>query len=327
LIWIKLIVCEALVLCPLATAHASEVWDSWMAKGNALYETGKYAQAAQAFQEALVLVESSTADQRQLLIASESLASAYADAGQLMQSERAYQRALAAAEKLEGVNSLDYAFLLASMVDLRAPEEISQAVIAQLRRPAAMHSQTDAPDKLAVVRLFLADILLKKQKNAEAEQLLLQVRRDLLEHKTENPRTLMRVLNSLIVLRFYQGRYTESLNLSHEFLRVIEARYGREHPMVIVGLSNIATDYLRLGQLDASLAAYERAVAIATRTSANNDTTYADLLANYSLVLRKLGRKGEARLVADQSRQMHQDLDRRNGTQSTVSVSSLRAGR
>jgi hypothetical protein len=68
----------------------------------------------------------------------------------------------------------------------------------------------------------------------------------------------------------------------------------------------------------------QRAIDVCKNTLGGNHPDYAVILKNYSVVLRMLGRKREAKKFQTQGQQIEQASNRRNGVGSTISVTSLR---
>ena len=322
------------VLCILLLAvrsgQASETskgWSDWLSEGLALSQTGKYSAAAHAFREALAIAERSAIDERQIVELHDALAGAYAEAGQFAESESEYRRALALVEKGEGQGSLHYAVLLADIATLPTQTGNREEVIALLRRAVAVNAQNGSIRNINVIRVCLAQILRSEKRYQEEEPLLEDVLADLVRPKAAAPALLAAALNNLAVLRFDQERYQESVDLQLESIRVWETALGKENPSLVAPLNCLATTYLKMARFDDADLTYRRAINICRKTLGENHLEYAVLLKNYSVVLRKLGRKREAKKIETQGEEIQRAVNRRNGVGSTISVTALRSDR
>lgn len=109
-----------------------------------------------------------------------------------------------------------------------------------------------------------------------------------------------------------------------ESLSVLEGAVSAEHPVPIPLLNNVATSLVKLGRREEAASAYLRAVAICGKTLGDH-AICGTVFGNYALLLRKLGRKREAKEMAAHSRQIEMASERRNGVGSVVSLESLRS--
>jgi len=324
----KLILAICLVPFVASTAETRESslgWGNLTLEGKALTQAGKYPAAAQAFRQALAIAEGANADERTLLGIYDALASAYANAGQYAESEHEYRRALALTEKSQGRQSLDYALLVASMVMLPTQVGNGDTAGALLREAIIANRQSGRARELAIVRICLAQILLDARRYAEAESVLLDAQGDLPALKTTNPKLAAELLNELGLLRFDQGgRYEESVELNLESLHLFQDALGDEHPVLIVPFNNLALSYLKLGRLNEAEQTLQRATTVCSKTLGADHATCGALLESYAVILRKLGRKHEAKAVSARSQQITRASQRRNGVGATISVTALR---
>jgi tetratricopeptide (TPR) repeat protein len=300
-------------------------WSDWLSEGQTLSHTGNYSAAAHAFREALATAERLRIDDRRLVELHYALAVAYAEAGQFAESEGEYRHALALVVKVEGQASLNYAVLLADMAILPTQTGSREEVIALLRRVIAANAQTRSIKNITVIRECLARILRSEKRYQEEEPLLQEAVADLIKQKAADPALLGAAFNNLAVLRFDQERYHESVDLQLESIRVWETALGKEHPSLVAPLNDLATTYLKLERLGDADLTYRRAISICRKTLGENHLEYAVLLKNYSVVLRRLGHKREAKKIESQGREIQQAVNRRNGVGSTISVTALRS--
>ena len=320
------------VLCILLLAvrsgHASQTskgWSDWLSEGKALRNTGNYSAAAHAFREALATAAPSNIDERQLVVLHNALAGAYAEAGKFAEAEAEYRCALALVEKAEGQGSRNYAFVLAQMGILPTQTGNRNDVIALLREAIAVNERTGSLKNITVIRECLAKILRSEKRYQEEEPLLEDALDDLVRQKAADPALMGAALNNLAVLRFDQERYQESVDLQLESIRVWETASGKEHPSLVAPLNDLATAYLKMARFDDADLTYQRALNVCRKTLGEDHLEYAILLKNYSVVLRKLGHKREAKKIETQGREIQRAVNRRNGVGSTISVTALRS--
>jgi tetratricopeptide (TPR) repeat protein len=323
----KVLASACMALWTVQAGPGSEDWRELMIQGRALHLAGKYLDAIQAFRKAETLTGLPGADLRRAAVISESLGAAYADSGQITNAGHEYRRALAALENCEGSHSIDYAVVLATIADLHDGSGVGEDIISKLRHALTEHEKSGPAEKLAVIRICLAQIFSKERRYGEAEALLLDTQAALNKQSAPEPKTKAGVLNALVVLRFDQGRYRESVQADAEYLRYLETVVGTQHPSLVVGWSNMATNYVKLGRFEDAVKAYETSLSIAGKVLNETNPTYGPLLENYAFALRKVGRKAEAKGYARKSRQIRHTLDQLNASRLTVSISALRDGR
>jgi tetratricopeptide (TPR) repeat protein len=307
------------------TSEAPREWSDSVSEGKALINAGNYSAGAQAFRRALAVAKRAKADERKLLEIHDALASAYANAGYYAESEHEYRRALALAEKTEVAQSLAYALLLASRAVLPTQIGNRDAVSETLRAAIAVNRRTGSARELVIVRACLAQILMDGRRYVEAESVLVDAQSGAASLSTTDPGLLADVSNGLGVLRFDQGRYTESIGLYLASLGLFEGAMGDEHPALVAPLNNLALSYLKLGRFNDAELTLRRANAVCSRTLGEDHPTCGAILEGYAVVLRKLNRKREAKSVGARSQQIARSFRSRNGVGSTISVSALRS--
>jgi tetratricopeptide (TPR) repeat protein len=320
------------VLCILLLAvrsgqasETSQGWSDRLSEGQALTHTGSYSQAAHAFREALAIAARSAIDDRQVVVLHNALAVAYAEMGHFAESEGEYRRALSLVEKAEGQGSLHYAILLADIAILPTQTGHREEIIALLRSAIAVNARNGSIRNINIIRECLAHILRSEKRYQEEEPLLQDALADLGKQKAADRALLAAAFNNLAVLRFDQERYQESVDLQLESIRVWETALGKEHPSLVAPLNDLATTYLKMARFDDADLTYRRAINTCRKTLGENHFEYAVLLKNYSVVLRKLGHKREAKKIEAQGQEIQRAVNRRNGVGSTIGVTALRS--
>jgi tetratricopeptide (TPR) repeat protein len=320
-------IASLIILLAVRGCHADEPskgWSEWLNEGEALRSSGSYPAAAHAFREALGIAVRSDVTDRQLAELHSALAGAYAETGQFLESEGEYRRALALVKRTEGQVSLNYAVLLASMAILPTQAGNRDEVIALLREAIAASVRIGYTENTIITRECLAQILRKEKRYQEEEPLLLDALGDLTKQKAADPALMAVALANLAVLRFDQERYEESINLQEKSIRVWEMASGKVHPSLVAPLNGLAAAYVRVGRFDDAEVTYQRAIDICRKTVGADPIEYAVVLKNYALVLRKLGRKREAKRMETQGQLIQRAVNRRNGIGSTIDVTTLR---
>lgn len=304
--------------------ESSSQWNEWEMQAKALTRAGNYAVAAQFFGRALAAAEGTNAGERKLGELHEGLASAYAEAGQYRESEHEYRRALALAERTEGRQSLEYALLVGGMTMLPTQIGNREPAIEILNQAIAANRRIGSAREQAMLGACLARILLDGRRYVEAESVLLQAQSGAAGLKTIDPKLLAELLDGLGMVRFNQRRYSESLDLFLESLRLSEQAMGDQHPSLVGKLNNLGLSYFKLGRLNDAELTLRRANVVCANTLGEDHATCGVVLEAYAVVLRKLNRKREAKAVAARSKQIAHASQSRNGVGLTISVTALR---
>jgi len=306
------------------THESPRGWSEWLMAGKALTRAGNYAAAAQAFRRALAAAEGTNVGEVKLVELYDALAMAYAEAGQYSESEHEYRRALALAERTEGRQSLEYALLVAGMAVLPTQIGNREPVIEILSQAIAANRGTGSARERAILGVCLAGLLVDGKRYVEAESVLLEAQSGAAGLKTIDPILLAELLSGLGVLRFDQRRYSESVDLYLESLRLFERAMGDQHPSLVAQLNNLGLSYFKLGRLNDAELTLRRANVVCGNTLGEDHATCRAVLEGYAVVLRKLNRKREAKAVAARSKQVAHASQSRNGVGLTISVTALR---
>ena len=310
-------------LLALRVGWAGEAWRDKLAEGQALFNSGQYAAAEAKFRAALTEAERTPVEDRDLIVLHDALAGSAAEAGHFAEAESEYKLAMAAVAKTEGTTTLHYAVLLASLATLPTQANDRDHMIRVLRKAVAAYVDGESSVDLAVVRGCLATLLRGQGHDAEQETLLLEALADLRKEKVGARHQMAGFLNDLAVLRLDQKRYDESIELQQQSIGLLVKDLGDEHPSLVVPYNNLATNYAHLKRYDEAEAAYERAIAICKKTLGEEHLSYGVLLENYAVVLRKAGRKHEARDMESEGQQIERAAERHNGVGATISVTAL----
>jgi tetratricopeptide (TPR) repeat protein len=329
----RLFLVAALCLAPacargLETNDATKKWDACRLAGNKYLKAGDYPAAAQSFRRALELAEPSVGVSAQDLAGLySSLASAYTQQGHFAQAGSEFQRALALVEKTKGRNSLEYAVIFANMALLPTDGGSKTEVMRVLDEAIRVNAETAGQRDLAVAQDYLVKLLVGESRYTEAERILVNIQSSAYLHsRTVDPEVKAELLNDFGVLRTYQGRYQQALDWELQSFEVLKTSLGANHSALVVPLSNLATSYAQMGRYDDAERKYEEAIALCAKTFGEEHPTYGATLANYAVLLKRLGRKRESKKMEARAQQILEASDRYNGIGLTVSVADLRGG-
>ena len=197
-------------------------------------------------------------------------------------------------------------------------------MITLLRQAIAVNTRIGSAENITVVRECLAQIFRREKRFQDEEPLLRDALADLAKQKAPDPALMAASLNNLAVLRFDQERYQESVDLQQQSIQAWETALGKEHPSLVAPLNNLGTTYVKMAYFADAERTFRRAIDVCSKTLGEDHLDYAVVLKNYAVVLRKLGRKREAKKLQAQGQQIERAFNRRNGVGSTISVTALR---
>ncbi|HEV3201339.1 MAG TPA: tetratricopeptide repeat protein [Bryobacteraceae bacterium] len=294
-----------------------------MIKANTLDIAGEYAGAAAVFRDAVHVAEAS-GDPR-LPVAINSLANADDELGRYSEAEQLYRRAMTAAAK-DGVWNSTYALTLGNLGAHYVEVGRLDKAEALLRKSLAIYSALLPGDSipLALVRNALANLMVGDRRYDEAGTLIEASLITFRKHPAPGSGEEAVGLNNLGVVRRYQGKNQEAIELFEQSIRITETELGPSHPALLRALNNLATMYAAAGRHDDADAAFQRAVSIAEKRLGSSHPVYARVLLNYAGYLRRSGRKAVAKTLAARANALLRDHARTNGNGMTIDVSAFR---
>jgi tetratricopeptide (TPR) repeat protein len=315
-------VCAVGVFLASGTLFAQgDEWKRLMARGQELERDANYSQAASAYVDAVRI-----ARRRRLMIALNSLGLAYEEMGRFPAGERYFPRALEILEQLGGNNQADRALLLTNLALLYGEAGQTAKSEALLRQTIDIETGALPSDdaRLMLARAALAELVLNDGKYQEAERMLHESLVFFEKQPERWQQEIGTLLGDLGVVRQFQGRNDEAIRLFREAIEIQEAGVGREHPILIRPLVNLARTQSSTGAHADADANFRRAVQIAEERLGPEHRTYRDVLLRYAAFLRASGHKREAKAVEASSRMVERDIARRDGVGLTVDASAFR---
>ena len=212
---------------------------------------------------------------------------------------------------------------LTRSVDLFAPHfNLAQIYLAQRKLSAAegearLARQFTTPASHSRISMLFAQIHFQTGHYAEAEQEIRAVLPNL------EVLDLATALNDLGMVRAALGNLGEARRLMENSLAIrkqADATVGPDHGRM---LGNLALVCFRQGDLSAAVSLYGQAISVLEATLGLDHAHLAMALAEYSQVLRKSGRKSEAKTVERRAKTILAAAPQLSGVQ-TVDVRSLR---
>ena len=291
------------------------------ALGYTLTDASRYPEAETAIGAALAASRKSE-DQEATLLSLDALAHLRYVQGSYQESRdlRLEQRPIA--ESLRGPDSEEVAALFNSLgaceMQLENFDEADRFYAEALRRQRAIHGN-DHPSVANTLGL-VGSLRLRQGRPRDAEPFqreVLSIRQRVLGPGHPD---IARSLDQLAIALDRQGRAEEARLFAERALEIRRRVLGPRHSDIAATLMNLATIAYRTGDLEGALVRQLESLAI-YRESFDEHPHLAHALANAGVILRDLGRYGEARPMLDESLAMRRKL---SGDQHTnVAVSRL----
>jgi tetratricopeptide (TPR) repeat protein len=253
------------------------------------------------------------------------LASLEQDQAHYREAERLYRRAIQVWESRPGAPDIGLAHALNNLGSLYL--EMGQPGRAQALRLRSLNIRVqllgpEHPD-VALAYSNLAADTYRLGRYSEAESFC---RRALAiwSRLPGDPNYADRTLNTLALIRLEEHDYDQALALIQDCIRGLAPAKSRELPSY---LNTLAVIYARAGRLQDSEAVFQRALESSEiRSNPQSPQTAiqtAILLANYSHLLKRTGRKAEGRAIQRQATALHDGIVRANGLQYSVDISAF----
>ncbi|HEX3879602.1 MAG TPA: tetratricopeptide repeat protein [Bryobacteraceae bacterium] len=301
-------VCLLVTWSSLASYAQDADWIALMADGHKAEVKRDYAAALTYFRRAADTLERSSPRDPRLAQVLDELSDAELASGDATSAEADLRRALNLVKTFEGQNSLDSALLSAHLALLYSSVGRFDEAEGLLRRALAIHvaGLGENDSATASIRVSLAQVLLKRKQSRQAEDLLQNAIRTLEANHDRDDR-LAAALNDMGVIRQYRRADAEAADLFERALGVLEAALGRNHPMLLPSLVNLATVQAASGHFTDATATWSRADHIAEDRSISGYPHVRETLTSYAAFLKKTGQKQEAARVGNLAKTLGQD--------------------
>jgi tetratricopeptide (TPR) repeat protein len=270
-------------------SEKGELADAQFFLGRALYEQGKYGEAAAAFREAAVL----RPDDTRIL---NNLGAALNESGQYAKAEECYQQALKISEKVPESESPDIGTSLNNLAALyteqgryaKAEPLYKQALAIDRKLLGSEHSYV-ATDLNNLGLLYY-----EQNKYAEAEPLYKQALAIDEKLPASEQSKVATDLNNMGLLYTDQGRYAEAVSLLQRALKIDQEIFGTEHPNSATDLNNLARLYTAQGKYAEAEPLFKRALVIKEANLGNNHPSVATTCNNLAKLYTLQGKYAEA---------------------------------
>ncbi len=272
-------------------------WKELNAQVVALYQQGKYAEAAASAHEALRVAEATFGPEDARTATSlNNLAFLYDKQGRYAVAEPLYRRALAIREKTLGPEHPDVAQSLNNLAALYCAQGRYAEAEPVYKRALAIDEKALGPEHpdLGTDLNNLAELYRAQGRYAEAEPVF---RRALaIWEKALGPDhpDVATALNNLAQLYDSQGKYAEAEPLYRRSLAIVEKALGPEHRYVATSLNNLALLYYAQGKYAEAEPLYRRALAIREKALGSEHPDVAQSLNNLAELYRVQGKYAEA---------------------------------
>lgn len=317
-----------IAVCTLAfaaiTAAQNAAWRADIGRAESAEHMGYYSAALEAYRSAAAVADGFGANDIRTWVSYNRLGMAYQNTGRPSEGIRCYRRAITLIRHSVGTQNTEYAVAIANLAT--ALVSIGDSLNGEILLREALQLETGAlhasPYDIAVTQTRLVEALMARGHYAEAERLLGRVLPVL---RVSGDRFYLAVaLNGLGMLRRHQHRYGEALDAFQQTVELTEEDRGKDHPILVIPLNNLAATYTLLGNVTEAGRVFRRAQAICDSSLPPGHPSHAALLANYAEFLRRSGEKSRAKSVRQQAEALSRDNTRRNGAGLTVDVTAFR---
>jgi len=310
--------------CFVGTVAAQDTdWAGTLRRAEQTKTSGHYLEAVAVFREAAALADRFGPRDPRTWATYNSLAIGYEDAGFPADSIRTYRRAIVMVKAAMGKQNADYAQLVASLGTVYLGHGDIGPARSMLHEGLQIETRLSNPNQveIAMMQSRLAEALVSYHRYAEADRMI-GLALPVLERAGETLEAA-NTRNNLGLVRRWQRRYDESLELIGQSVAMLEKTFGSGHPLLLRALNSLAVVYTLTGRTEEAGATYRRAMAICEKSLPPGHPSRAALLANYARFLRGTGEKAQAKALEEEARSLASDNARRDGLGMTVDVSAF----
>lgn len=303
-------------------------WNRLTVSANAKARAGDYAATLELYRQALLIAERFGPGDLRLAASLDALGNTYSMLGMWAESERQFRRALPIIEAVTGPRSVTYGMGLLDLGNMFGNSGRIEKAEAPLREALSILSETLPAGNfnLGIARASYGAVLVSAKRYREAEKMAGVTVASL---EADPERACVPLADSYLILgmaAWRDGRTAEAAPPLQKAVDTLQQCFGPDHPMLAQPLNRVAIVDAELHRMDEADAAFRRAIAICEARLSPDHPTYANVLSNYSAFLRRVGKKSEAKKIAERARQATADADRRNGKGMTVDITEFRPG-
>jgi len=288
-----------------------------LSEGRNLRVVGRYAEAQNVF--TALLRESEQRSPGSVFVATvlDDLALTEQDLGNFMAAESLLTRSLAIRRDLTVESHLGEVYLEEQRA--REAEPLFRHVLEARRN--APHPD---PENTAIAMAYLALLYKYEGKLGRAEALLRQALALLEERFGPDDPMLSSALGPLAATLTREGKYKEALSLAERTWQILRKAPGVGEPNLINTMSTLGMLYSLTGQFAEAEFYGKEAVAKAEAIYGPEHYRLGWHLANYAAILKRMGRKDDARKVQQRSAAILARSQQANPVRQTVNVNALR---
>ncbi|MDX2156104.1 MAG: CHAT domain-containing tetratricopeptide repeat protein [Hyphomicrobiaceae bacterium] len=213
------------------------------------------------------------------------------------EAEGHYRRTLEIRERLLGAEHPHIADVVSDLATLYDQTDRQSDAEAAYKRALAIDRKHRRPDDPLIIGTLnnVAILLTNQARFGEAEDLLRQSLALIAGKSDQRSRSLTtNLLNTLGSVYLHQLRYAEAEPLLARSLALKEQAYGKTHPEVALGFSNLSHAVAKLGRRGEAIALLKRAVAIEEGAYGRESRNVASSLMNIGTIEVELGQLAEA---------------------------------
>jgi tetratricopeptide (TPR) repeat protein len=289
--------------------------------GITLLRAGKSAEAEPILALALKQFQSASQTPKEAILAAGVLGEAYRQNGKVDAAEQILRRAAHDAERVFGDRASETGIVLGYLARVQYDENSIDLARRNWRRSLNICETLRGTTHVECIPLLIdlgeASRFIKNFKEATS---YLSTAIERLEAARQDPVLLASALNHLGRTWSDQGECKRAIPLFRRSLTLTEAQLGAINLRNVPATGNLANCLSRSRDWSAADALYRRAIYILEYQRPRRDTVLRELLADYTHMLQKSGRKEEARAIARRSAQI--GVDARAIPRGTATVSS-----